>query len=227
MSPLLSNIVLDELDWELERRGHRFVRYADDCNILVRSVRAGQRVMASIRSFLERRMQLKVNEEKSGVRQPHEVHFLGFRFQCRPEGCEMAVLLSAKSERRLRTTVREMTAGRLRRSSSSRLAAATSPFLSHSSCVSRHMPGGRLCDKDGQGVGRPRSIAVGRNPTSFSDLPVGHPLDVGRIGLIQCGKRYCFSLVAIHRHSQTYFPGSSSTICVAADQMIPEPGTLV
>jgi group II intron reverse transcriptase/maturase len=109
LSPLLSNIVLDELDWELERRGHRFVRYADDCNILVRSVRAGQRVMASIRSFLDRRMQLKVNEEKSGVRQPHEVHFLGFRFQCRPEGCEMAVLLSAKSERRLRTTVREMT----------------------------------------------------------------------------------------------------------------------
>jgi Reverse transcriptase (RNA-dependent DNA polymerase) len=109
LSPLLSNIVLDELDWELERRGHRFVRYADDCNILVRSVRAGQRVMASIRSFLERRTQLKVNEEKSGVRQPHEVHFLGFRFQCRPEACEMAVLLSAKSGRRLRTTVREMT----------------------------------------------------------------------------------------------------------------------
>jgi hypothetical protein len=128
----------------------------EGCNILVRSVRAGQRVMASIRSFLERRMRLKVNEEKSGVRQPHEVHFLGFRFQCRQtaEGCETAVLLSAKSERRLRTTVREMTAGRLRRSSSSRLAAATSPFLSHSSCVSRHMPGGRLCDKDGQGVGR-------------------------------------------------------------------------
>ena len=83
LSPLLSNIVLDELDWELERRGHRFVRYADDSNIFVRSARAGERVMASIRHFLERRMRLKVNEEKSGIRQPHQVHFLGFRFQCR------------------------------------------------------------------------------------------------------------------------------------------------
>jgi len=111
LSPLLSNIVLDEWDRELERRGHRFVRYADDCNIFVRSARAGERVMASIRSFLERRLRLKVNEEKSGVRPPHEVHFLGFRFHCRPteEGWETAVLLSAKAERRLRTTVREMT----------------------------------------------------------------------------------------------------------------------
>jgi RNA-directed DNA polymerase len=108
---LLSNIVLDELDWELERRGHRFVRYADDSNIFVRSARAGERVMASIRHFLERRMRLKVNEEKSGIRQPHQVHFLGFRFQCRQtaEGWQTAVLLSAKAERRLRTTVREMT----------------------------------------------------------------------------------------------------------------------
>ena len=111
LSPLLSNIVLDEWDRELERRGHRFVRYADDCNIFVRSARAGQRVMASIRSFLERRLRLKVNEEKSGVRPPDEVHFLGFRFQCRQtwEGWETAVLLSAKAQRRLRTTLREMT----------------------------------------------------------------------------------------------------------------------
>ncbi len=111
LSPLLSNIVLDELDQELERRGHRFVRYADDCNILVRGVRAGQRVMASIRHFLEQRMRLKINEEKSGVRQPHEVHFLGFRFRCwqTGEGRQTAVLLSAKAERRLRSKVREMT----------------------------------------------------------------------------------------------------------------------
>jgi group II intron reverse transcriptase/maturase len=78
LSPLLSNIVLDELDWELARRGHRFVRYADDCNIFVRSGRAGQRVMASIRDFLERRMRLKVNAEKSAVRKPWAAHFLGF-----------------------------------------------------------------------------------------------------------------------------------------------------
>ena len=64
LSPLLSNIVLNELDGELARRGLRFVRYADDCNIFVRSERAGQRVMASIRRFLEQRMRLQVNEEK-------------------------------------------------------------------------------------------------------------------------------------------------------------------
>src|SRR5450755_975457 len=63
LSPLLSNIVLDELDGELARRGLRFVRYADDCNIFVRSERAGQRVMKSIRRFLEQRMRLQVNEE--------------------------------------------------------------------------------------------------------------------------------------------------------------------
>jgi RNA-directed DNA polymerase len=109
LSPLLSNIVLDELDRELERRGHRFVRYADDCNIFVRSARAGQRVMASIRSFLERRMRLKLNAEKSAVRRPEALHFLGFRFQCGQQRGEIAVLLSSKAERRLRTTVREMT----------------------------------------------------------------------------------------------------------------------
>jgi RNA-directed DNA polymerase len=111
LSPLLSNIVLDELDSELARRGHRFVRYADDVQIFVRSERAGQRVMASIRQFLEQRMRLKVNADKSGVRQPSDVHFLGFCFQCRTtEGvCETAVLLSAKAERRLKATIRAMT----------------------------------------------------------------------------------------------------------------------
>ena len=67
ISPLLSNLVLDELDWELERRGHRFVRYADDCNIYVRSERAGQRAMASIEDFIKRRLRLKVNANKSAV----------------------------------------------------------------------------------------------------------------------------------------------------------------
>src|ERR1700726_4893361 len=92
LSPLLSNIVLDELDRELERRGHRFVRYAHDCHIFVRSGRARQSVMASIRGFLERRLRLKVNEEKSGVRPPHEVHFLGFRFQCADSGSSRTVI---------------------------------------------------------------------------------------------------------------------------------------
>jgi RNA-directed DNA polymerase len=107
LSPLLSNVVLDELDGELARRGLRFVRYADDCNIFVRSERAGQRVMASIRRFLERRMRLQVNEEKSGVRKPEEVHFLGFRFRCRKDGGDVAVLLSGKARERLRATVRD------------------------------------------------------------------------------------------------------------------------
>src|SRR5690606_17150843 len=70
LSPLLSNIVLDELDRELSRRGHRFVRYADDCNIYVRSERAGRRVMEGIKSFIEGRMRLKVNEKKSAVARP-------------------------------------------------------------------------------------------------------------------------------------------------------------
>ena len=67
LSPLLPNIVLDELDWELERRGHRFVRYADDSKIFVRSERVGHRIMASIRRFIEGRLRLVVNEKKSVV----------------------------------------------------------------------------------------------------------------------------------------------------------------
>lgn len=108
LSPLLSNIVLDELDQELARRGHRFVRYADDCNIFVGSVRAGERVMASITKFLETRMRLQVNAEKSAVRHPSKVHFLGFRFLLRQDG-QIGVLLSAKTERRLAATIRVMT----------------------------------------------------------------------------------------------------------------------
>src|SRR6267143_773705 len=80
LSPLISNIVLDELDRELERRKHPFVRYADDCNIYVRSQRAGQRVMTNVTRFLTRRLKLKVNEAKSAVARPVERKFLGFSF---------------------------------------------------------------------------------------------------------------------------------------------------
>jgi RNA-directed DNA polymerase len=80
LSPLLSNLVLDELDRELERRGHRFVRYADDCNIYVSSERAGQRVMESVTHFLTHRLKLKVNQAKSAVAQPRQRKFLGFSF---------------------------------------------------------------------------------------------------------------------------------------------------
>src|ERR1700732_4482704 len=85
LSPLLSNIVLDELDRELERRKHRFVRYADDCNIYVRSQRAGQRVMTNVTGFLTQRLKLKVNEAKSAVARPGERKFLGFSFSAGPD----------------------------------------------------------------------------------------------------------------------------------------------
>jgi group II intron reverse transcriptase/maturase len=107
LSPLLSNIVLDELDRELERRGLRFVRYADDCNIYVRSVRAGQRVMASVVRFIERRLRLKVNAAKSAVARPEERHFLGFSLRKRADG--VGVFLSARSKERLTDRVRELT----------------------------------------------------------------------------------------------------------------------
>src|SRR6202046_4712713 len=80
LSPLLSNLVLDELDRELERRGHPFVRYADDCNIYVRSQRAGQRLMRGLTRLLEGKLKLKVNREKSAVARPWERKFLGFSF---------------------------------------------------------------------------------------------------------------------------------------------------
>jgi RNA-directed DNA polymerase len=80
LSPLLSNVVLDDLDRELARRGHRFVRYADDCNIYVRSWRAGHRVMDSVTAFITARLKLKVNREKSAVARPVARKFLGFSF---------------------------------------------------------------------------------------------------------------------------------------------------
>src|SRR5882724_954681 len=85
LSPLLSNLVLDELDCELEHRGHRFVRYADDCNIYVRTERAGQRVMESISRFITQKLKLKVNEAKSAVARPQERKFLGFSFTAGPD----------------------------------------------------------------------------------------------------------------------------------------------
>jgi RNA-directed DNA polymerase len=75
---LLSNIVLDELDQELEKRGHRFVRYADDCNIYVKTRRAGERVKASVTQFIESQLKLKVNQAKSAVDRPWKRKFLGF-----------------------------------------------------------------------------------------------------------------------------------------------------
>jgi len=93
LSPLLSNIVLDELDAEFEQRGYRFVRYADDANIYVRSERAGHRVMASVVKFIERRLRLKVNTIKSAVARPEDRHFVGFRLRQNWENGDIEVLL--------------------------------------------------------------------------------------------------------------------------------------
>jgi RNA-directed DNA polymerase len=106
LSPLLSNLVLDELDRELERRRHRFVRYADDCNIYVRSERAGQRVMNSITRFITERLKLKVNEKKSAVARPQERKFLGFSFT---EGPEVRRRIAPKAVDRFKQRIREIT----------------------------------------------------------------------------------------------------------------------
>lgn len=107
LSPLLSNLVLDELDRELERRGHRFVRYADDCNIYVRSEKAGQRVMASVKRFITKRLKLKVNETKSAVAKPQERKFLGFSFTAE-RGIRRTI--APKAIDRFKERIREITA---------------------------------------------------------------------------------------------------------------------
>jgi len=106
LSPLLSNLVLDELDRELERRGHRFVRYADDCNIYVCSERAGQRVMESITRFITEKLKLKVNGAKSAVARPQERKFLGFSFSAGPE---VKRVIAPKARDRFKQRIREIT----------------------------------------------------------------------------------------------------------------------
>src|ERR1700722_1268342 len=106
LSPLLSNLVLDELDRELECRGHRFVRYADDSNIYVRSQRAGQRVMKSVTRFITQELKLKVNETKSAVSQPQERKFLGFSFTASPEAKRV---IAPQALDRFKQRIREIT----------------------------------------------------------------------------------------------------------------------
>ncbi|MFS8536057.1 MAG: group II intron reverse transcriptase/maturase, partial [Limnochordales bacterium] len=110
LSPLLSNIVLDELDKELERRGHKFVRYADDCNIYVKSKRAGLRTMASIQRFIEGKLRLKVNEKKSAVDRPWKRKFLGFSFTFHKEP---KVRIAKESLKRMKNKVREITSRKM------------------------------------------------------------------------------------------------------------------
>jgi RNA-directed DNA polymerase len=106
LSPLLSNLVLDELDRELERRGHRFVRYADDCNIYVRSEKAGRRVMESLTRFIEGRLKLQINAEKSAVARPWHRSFLGFTVKDDPA---FRRCIADKAVARFKDRVRELT----------------------------------------------------------------------------------------------------------------------
>ena len=110
LSPLLSNIVLDELDRELEQRGHRFVRYADDCNIYVRSRKAAERTLASVTRFVERKLRLKVNREKSAMDRPWRRTFLGFSFTAQRQPKRR---IAAVSVERFKRRIRELT-GRTR-----------------------------------------------------------------------------------------------------------------
>lgn len=105
LSPLLSNIILNELDKELEKRGHKFVRYADDCNIYVKSIKAGERVKQGVTEFLERKLKLKVNEEKSAVGKPSARTFLGVSFY----RTKTRVYVPKKSKQRLETKLLKLT----------------------------------------------------------------------------------------------------------------------
>jgi group II intron reverse transcriptase/maturase len=107
LSPLLSNIVLDELDRELEKRGHRFVRYADDCNIYVQSQRAAERVKASVTRYIEKKLRLKVNEEKSAVDLATKRQFLGFSFYLRAGG--VGIRIARHSLERIKRKVKKLT----------------------------------------------------------------------------------------------------------------------
>jgi RNA-directed DNA polymerase len=107
LSPLLSNIMLDDLDKELEKRGHKFVRYADDCNIYVKSRRAGERVMESVKAFVEQKLKLKVNPKKSKVDRATRVKFLGFSFYKRKG--EVLIRVAGRSLERFREKLRRLT----------------------------------------------------------------------------------------------------------------------
>lgn len=107
LSPLLSNVMLDDLDKELEKRGHKFVRYADDCNIYVKTQRAGERVMESVREYLEKKLKLKVNAKKSKVDRATRVKFLGFSFY-KNKG-EMLIRVASRSLERFRDKLRRLT----------------------------------------------------------------------------------------------------------------------
>src|SRR6266403_4921352 len=103
-SPLLANLLLDDLDKELERRGHRFCRYADDCNIYVRTEAAGERVLRSVSRFLEKKLRLRVNRDKSAVARVGERKFLGYRLLW-----DGRLTIAPKSLERVKERIRQIT----------------------------------------------------------------------------------------------------------------------
>src|SRR5262249_6419503 len=123
LSPLLANVLLDDLDKELEKRGHRFCRYADDCNIYVQTEVAGNRVMKSVTEFLERKLKLKVNLEKSAVAPTEERKFLGHRIL---KGGKLGI--APKSLKRAKDKIRELT-GRTRGESLEKVVKRLNSFL--------------------------------------------------------------------------------------------------
>jgi hypothetical protein len=108
LSPVLSNIVLDRLDKELERRGHKFVRYADDISIYVRSQRAGERVLSNIKSWIERKLKLEINESKSGVKKYQKIEILGFGFY-KTSSKEISVRITPSSYTRFKRKLKALT----------------------------------------------------------------------------------------------------------------------
>lgn len=126
LSPLLSNIYLDELDKELERRNHRFVRYADDCNVYIRSQAAGERVMKSIVRFLEKKLKLKVNEKKSSTGRPWGRKFLGYSVTSQKDACLKPAKQSVK---RAKKRIREETGKKARGQNIKKVIARLNVFL--------------------------------------------------------------------------------------------------
>ena len=172
LSPILSNIVLDELDWELERRGLRFVRYADDFIVFVRSERAAYRVMDSVTRFIEGRLRLQVNRDKSAVTGPDDTHFLGFRFQRNSDGT-VETLLSKRSTDRLKIQIRELTPRTWGQSFAACMAGVSSYFrgwMSHFQLLS--VAGASALSRfDAQNGARRPACCHLRYPTAGPDFP--------------------------------------------------------
>lgn len=145
LSPFLSNIMLDDLDKELERRGHKFVRYADDSNIYVRTRRAGERVMQNVVQFLEGTLKLKVNREKSAVDRPSKRKFLGFSFFQRKG--ETLIRIAPKKLKQVEADIREITSRRRGVSLGSRITALNDKlegWVDYFALANTHTPFERL-----------------------------------------------------------------------------------